>query len=344
MCGEWLSRWCPECPELVLHRACNATEIIPRGKSSRQDEIIQKTLVKFGKPSGSLWMFWSSDISCPPPWTRRAARAGLQYHVLSDSKHRKCLKWEEETEKGSLCGQHLIWRRHVLIEVAVTLEMLHLDSVIPLLSREDANSAAETQQCCPARGASQEHRASLWFSLTAPKNSVSYIWKFNLTLCQTDLGAALPLVPPTLSAVEPQDVPRAGGGDRLTQHGLLRHFPPAKHCYPMPSKMHRYFMGLLEKITQLLPEAWELARALSSQSPQSNTRWGEQHTPHLHNVLPLVPGPVCPFLLPGEAVLRSSQCCCFPSEDTYLQEHYSCIFIHYAYRFMNKNTHISQTL
>lgn len=125
-----------------------------------------------------------------------------------------------------------------MIEVAVILEMLHLDSALPLLSREDVNSAAEKQQHCPAHGAPREHRAGLWFSLTASNNSVQpgvlLIWKFNLTPCQTDLRAALSLVSTPLTPH-----PRPSCGARRHSQSRRRGRAHSARCTQTPPSCKR---------------------------------------------------------------------------------------------------------
>lgn len=107
---EWISSWCPGSPEPVLHGACNAVEITPKGRAA----VLMKSS---RKPCGSL--------GSPAPYCECAEALTfyppLSAHTLSEqgcraecfpkpSTENEGFRWEEDMGKWSLHGQYWIWK------------------------------------------------------------------------------------------------------------------------------------------------------------------------------------------------------------------------------------------
>ena len=172
MCREWLLSWWPESHEPALDGACT-TEIIPTGKSSRPDEIIQKTPVKSGKPSSRLWMFWSFLTSYLPP-SERTMLSELGCSAVcfqTASAENEGFKLEEEKEKRSLCDL-LIRKRHYDRGCSYTGTASPRHGINSALQAICGFTSRQAAGCCPAQGVFLQHSPCLSFSLTTADHVV----------------------------------------------------------------------------------------------------------------------------------------------------------------------------
>lgn len=160
-------------------------------------KLSRKSLWSLGSPAVAceyfegLWHFISPSLNTL--WSQQGCSAMC---FQTASTENEGFKWEEEIEKWSLCGQYLIWKRHILIEVAVTLEMLHLDTVLTPFPRKSVVSTEDKQQraarhrecLCSTELASCSHWQQKSGVTRSSPTSINSIWQ----CYQTDLGAALP--------------------------------------------------------------------------------------------------------------------------------------------------------